>query len=229
MRILTRHSGRLSVWNNFCREHEVDARSVPLFEASGGRVSIHRYGVDNRLVLKRSSDMESLVIHEVEKVINDYNAEKREYDGVIYMMLWKDSDLIIPLYIGKSEKIGRNGSLSVNIKNIRRNSAYFCRWGYNYAYHMGDLSAIVCPGHHSDKMNRKYYKWAERLFTAFPDVTPTLRRDTFFWIEAWKHGSTGIWKDYGATSLTFLEYLLIGVSSDLFSDLLLNSEGVNRS
>jgi hypothetical protein len=66
------------------------------------------------------------------------------------------------------------------------------------------------------------------LFAAFPSETPQLRRETYFWIKAWKHGSTGIWKEYGETSLTFLEYLLIGVASDLFPDLLLNEEGVNR-
>ena len=38
----------------------------------------------------------------------------------------------------------------------------------------------------------------------------------------------GLWTDYGARSLTFLEYLLIGVASDLFPDALLNTEGVNR-
>jgi hypothetical protein len=41
-------------------------------------------------------------------------------------------------------------------------------------------------------------------------------------------GAEGLWKSYGATSLTFLEYQLIGVASDLFADTLLNTEGVNR-
>jgi hypothetical protein len=144
------------------------------------------------------------------------------------MMFWLDGNLVLPLYIGKSEKYGKNKNLSTNIANIKKNHHLFCRWGYNYAYHIGDLSAVVCPGHPQGKINRKYTKWAERLFTAFPSEKPELRRDTYFWIEAWKHGSAGIWKEYGETSLTFLEYLLIGVASDLFPDLLLNNEGVNR-
>ena len=37
-----------------------------------------------------------------------------------------------------------------------------------------------------------------------------------------------LWRGYGATLLTFLEYQLIGVASDLFPEILLNAEGVNR-
>ena len=38
----------------------------------------------------------------------------------------------------------------------------------------------------------------------------------------------GIWRDFGPTRLTFLEYLLIGVASATFVKDLLNEEGVNR-
>ena len=104
----------------------------------------------------------------------------------------------------------------------------FCRWGYNYAYHVGDLSAVVCPGHPPEKINPKYVKWANRLFDRYPSSNPSLLRNVRFWVKAWRCGDVGIWKEYGATSLTFLEYLLIGVASDLFPDMLLNDEGVNR-
>jgi hypothetical protein len=67
-----------------------------------------------------------------------------------------------------------------------------------------------------------------RLFSALHGGL-RLKRDTFFWMQAWKRGMVGIWEDYGPTSLTFLEYLLIGVASDRFPGILLNNEGVNRS
>ncbi|MCK8826562.1 hypothetical protein MWH25_02205 [Natroniella acetigena] len=38
----------------------------------------------------------------------------------------------------------------------------------------------------------------------------------------------GPWKEFGTTSMIFLKYLLIGLASDLFPNVLLNSEGVNR-
>jgi hypothetical protein len=44
----------------------------------------------------------------------------------------------------------------------------------------------------------------------------------------WKKGNIGIWKEFGEISLTFLEYLLIGVASKLFPNETLNQEGINR-
>ena len=40
--------------------------------------------------------------------------------------------------------------------------------------------------------------------------------------------SYGLWQEFGATSLAFLEYLLIGVANAAFSGELLNTEGTNR-
>jgi hypothetical protein len=171
--------------------------------------------------------MEARVISETKKVLIDYESGKGEYEGLIYMMFWPDDRLIIPLYIGKSEKYGRkSGNLSANIAEIEKNRHKFCRWGDNYRYHMGDLSAAVCPGH--VRKDPKYLKWANRLFERWDGSGPKLRRDTRFWIKAWRRGETGLWKEYGATSLTFLEYQMIGVASDLFPNVLLNEEGVNR-
>lgn len=105
---------------------------------------------------------------------------------------------------------------------------FFCRWEDNYAYHIGDLSAVVCPNHSILKINLKYKKWANRLFESYPTPYPTLRRATYFWIHAWENGRVGIWKEFGSTSLTALEYHLISVASTVFPESLLNQEGVNR-
>lgn len=93
---------------------------------------------------------------------------------------------------------------------------------------MGDLSAVVCPVHPPEKINTKYVKWASLLFELYPSDRPKLRREARFWVNAWRRGGIGIWKEYGATSLTLLEYLLIGVASDLFPTMLFTDEGVNR-
>ena len=139
-------------------------------------------------------------------------------------------DLVIPLYVGKSEKYGKNGgNLSANIKNIERNQHKFCRWGYGYAYHLGDLSAVVCEGHTEAKKTNKYKRWAGNLFEKYPAANPKLKSPVHFWIKAWEKDETGIWPEFGATSLTFLEYLLISVASDLFPQRMLNEEGINRS
>jgi len=200
--------------------------SVPLFEEDSESVQTFQYGKNTRTLLKRSEEMETLLGHEVKKIIDDFESASNNYEGIIYMMLWKEEENIIPLYIGKSEKFGiNNKDLSTNLTDAR---GKFSRWGYNYAYHFGDLSAVVCEGHSPNKGTPKYHQWAEKLFTAYPSSSPKLKQTVWFWANAWETGSTGIWQDFGPTSLTFLEYLLIGVASDLFPEDLLNMEGVNR-
>jgi len=184
---------------------------------------------DGRNVLQRSSQMDNLVVSEVRKVLHDFDTGTDDYEGLIYMMHTIRDRQIIPLYVGKSEKYGRSGgNLSANIENIVRNQNKFCRWGYGYAYHIGDLSAVVCTGHSDERKTQKYRRWADRLFITYPTDYPKLKFPVRFWIKAWRKGQTGIWPEYGPTSLTFLEYLLIGVGSDLFPNDILNDEGINR-
>ena len=215
-------------WDDFCKKFNILSEGVPLFDTQNHLVQTFLYGANQRLILKRNPQMDSLVIREVNRVIGDYTSGNNEYEGLIYMMYWQENDEVIPLYIGKSEKFGKSKNLSENIRNIEKNRGKFCRWGYNYAYHVGDLSAVVCRGHDTGKQTIKYRKWANKLFTKIPTDNPRLKREIFFWIYAWHNGNIGLWKEYGGTSLTFLEYLLIGVASDIFSDYLLNEEGVNR-
>lgn len=218
------------LWDDFCLQHKVIEKGVPLFEVNERIVKTFKYGKNNRNMLMRSTEMESFLINEVQKVINDYENKTEKYDGLIYMMFWKKDNKAIPLYIGKSEKYGKkNGNLSQNIKNIRSNKANFCRWGNNYAYHIGDLSAVVCEGHPDNKKSKKYFKWADLLFEDYQSISPILKNNTYFWIKAWSKEEIGVWKEFGNTSLTFLEYLLIGLASSIFTKTLLNEEGVNRS
>jgi hypothetical protein len=72
-------------------------------------------------------------------------------------------------------------------------------------------------------------RWADRLFKNHPSEKPKLKAPVYFWIKAWKKGETGIWPDFGPTTLTFLESLLIGIAADLFPHQLLNDGGLHPS
>jgi hypothetical protein len=136
---------------------------------------------------------------------------------------------VVPLYVGKAGRHGRSGAaVSANIASIRANTSRFARWGYNYAYHMGDLSAAALPGHSAAKVQPKYARWARRLFREAPMAAPHTSVEARFWCAAWGPRSPNIWSEFGACPLAFAEYLLIGVAGLLFPDDLLNDEGVNR-
>lgn len=135
----------------------------------------------------------------------------------------------MPLYVGKAGRYGRNGGVSANLAGIRTDAGKFARWGYNYAYHLGDLSAAALPGHAPGKIIPKYQRWAARLFADTPNAVPRLRAPVRFWCTAWGPGSRNIWAEFGSCPLAFAEYLLIGVAGLLFPGALLNDEGVNRA
>ena len=147
---------QLNLWTNFCDRYLKNNLRVPLFKSNNRVVEVKKQGKDQRFILTRSESMENLLIREVEKVLNDFDSKQNEYEGLIYMMYKFKNDLVVPLYIGKSEKYGKQGdNLSENILSIRSNKSKFCRWGNNYAYHIGDLSAVVCHNHPEDKKRKK--------------------------------------------------------------------------
>jgi hypothetical protein len=86
----------------------------------------------------------------------------------------------------------------------------------------------VLPGHDPKKINFKYIDWAGSLFEKNATDAPVLKRKVFFWTTAWASKNLGPWVEFGPTRLTFLEYLLIGLASSAFGDVLLNREGRNR-
>jgi hypothetical protein len=216
-----------SAWNRFCEQQGIKQQAVPLFAADAdGQVDLIRIGRQEKAILARSQAMEEMVGGIAGLISNDHRQSGKEYEGLIYLMFKREEEQIIPLYIGKSEKYGQDGKkLSANITRARDK---FCRWGYNYAYHLGDLSSVVCLAHPPAKNSLKYQSWAKVLFEAFPTAQPRLKFPVWFWMKAWSGNEAGPWLEYGATSLTFLEYQLIGVASKAFPEHLLNREGVNR-
>jgi hypothetical protein len=174
--------------------------------------------------------MESLVRRECTKLIDDWRSKAHFFDGMLYLMGVDEPNGVVPLYIGKAETLGKgNGNLSANIRGIERDTSKFARWGDNYAYHIGDLSAVVLPGHDPKHITRKYTAWADELFVDYPAENPRLKRPVYFWAKAWSRNEMGVWEEFGPTRLTFLEYLLIGVASSAFGGVLLNREGQNRT
>lgn len=221
------------IWDNFCAAHRVASDSVPLFASDRiGFVEVKEIGKHiTRKVLVRHQDMEELIVRETDILIDDWTRRSHEYDGLIYIMHRRGSDgSVVPLYIGKAETLGRGDrNLSANLRNLRTSKDKFARWGDNYAYHFGDLSAAVLAGHPIEKRNPKYGAWASKIFKNAPTEQPQLAFDVYFWAKAWRSTDVGIWPELSPTRLAFLEYLLIGVASTVFNDTLLNYEGRNRT
>jgi hypothetical protein len=53
---------------------------------------------------------------------DDWSSRARKYDGMLYNMLTKEEGHVIPLYIGKTETLGKQGNLSANIKGVSKNA-----------------------------------------------------------------------------------------------------------
>ena len=127
-------------------------------------------------------------------------------------MLKRDGERVVPLYIGKAETFGKGDrNLSANISDLATGTGKFGRWGYNYAYHIGDLSAVTLAGHPENKSTAKYAAWRDALF-AIEDAIVRLKSDILFWACLWGRDTQSIWRGYGNTKLAFEEYLLIGVA-----------------
>lgn len=221
-----------SLWDRWCEAQGVLNGSVPLFDCDDERrVRTRMVGLARqRPIICRHPDMDALILNETAKLVDDWTAKGGQFDGIIYMMFMHRPDGgIIPLYIGKSETLGKGeGNLSANIYRLEKDRSKFARWGDNYQYHIGDLSAAALGGHPADKISPKYTRWAGVLFEDAPCERPKLRQDVRFWAKAWKPTDVGIWAEMSPTRLTFLEYLLIGVASSVFGSVLLNAEGRNR-
>ena len=219
------------IWNNFVNAHSVNNDGVPLFSTDGDKVVTKQVGKTYiRDVLKRSSAMEALVEEECDKLVKDWQDGAKRYDGLIYLMYKLSPDReVVPLYIGKTETSGKRVNLSANIKGLKTDKSKFARWGDGHQYHIGDLSAATLPNYPDNKIQPKYVKWAQELFSDTPNSTPILKTPVYFWAKAWSPNDVSIWREFSPTRLTFLEYQLIGVASTLFPDDLLNEEGQNRA
>ena len=210
------------LWNKFF-QNRISAPHIELFECEKLKVKSFLRGRSKRRYLKRNPKMESMVREVCQNLIDSYHEGSSNIDGMVYCMYIIIDKKSVPLYIGKAEKIGRNGGLSANIKDgISKSGGLFARWGYGHSYHIGDLSAVIFD--HQGKSTPKYEKWARELFSDFRK--PLLKHKVYFWCEAWDNSLEGPWTEYGPTSLSFLEYQLIGLGSKINQNIL-NSEGTS--
>jgi len=127
---------KLNLWETFTQNHEINTSYVPLFDITEGHVNTLRYGRNKRAVLKRSSEMNNLMRSLLGgELIREHNQSQVIHDSILYMMLKRGEERIVPLYIGKVEIFGRGErNLSANIIDLERGNGKFGRWGYN-AYH----------------------------------------------------------------------------------------------
>jgi hypothetical protein len=226
---MSSQAARQRFWDAFCAAYVPDVHT-PLFSTDDQCRVESRCRGKTRTLLCRNLAMEALMRCEVGKVVADHASGADMLDGIIYMMYWRDQGRITPLYIGKSEKYGKSDRvLSANLKRIESDTSKFGRWGDGRAYHIGDLSAVVLSTQSAGQQGiEKYRDWAARLFSDYPSDKPRLKQPVYLWVKAWNPKDVGPWVEFGPTSLTFLEYQLIGVASSLFPDHLLNVEGRNR-
>jgi hypothetical protein len=215
-----------AIWDKFCSRFSIAETCVPLFATDAeGNVQHKPVGKDRRQILLRSLECESMILSVTDLLLDDWTNKANQFDGMLYMIGWKQAGKFVPLYIGKTETFGKKDrNLSANITNLHKDKSKFARWGDNYAYHLGDLSACVLPGHAEEKKTLKYQAWADCLFRQHTQ----LNQPVYFLAKAWKPAHIGIWEEYGATPLAFLEYMLIGVAGQI-SPNLLNKEGMARS
>ena len=223
------NNAKTKLWTQFLEANRVLEDSVPLFESANGIVQILEYGKNNRKVLKRSAEMETLMRDLGTTLVREHAEDKVTSSGILYLMFRKEVGKVVPLYFGKAEIYGKGDkNLSTNISDLKSGNGKFGRWGYNYAYHVGDLSAVTLPGHPESKITRKYSDWRDSLFERNDDGELIINGDVRFWACCWNADRQSIWSEYRSTRLAFEEYLLIGVASDLFPNDLLNREGRNR-
>lgn len=120
-----------AVWDKFCaRFHVLDA-CVPLFAVGqDGSVQQRFRGNPPRPYLMRSEECEAMILSVTDALRDDHESDGvNRYDGMLYMMGWIVADRFVPLYIGKTETLGRNGTFSANIAGLHTNKSKFARWG----------------------------------------------------------------------------------------------------
>ena len=98
-----------ALWQNFCEAQRIAETAVPLFACSDDlQVETCVRGIKKpKRLLRRSESMEELILRESSLLVEDWENRTHEFDGLIYLMFWLDGHELVPLYIGKTETIGR--------------------------------------------------------------------------------------------------------------------------
>ena len=74
---------KITLWRNFSDIHNIANRSVPLFDIKNGCVTVIQYGRNDRLVLKRSTQMEGLMRGLGRQLIEEHQNSNVTNDGIL--------------------------------------------------------------------------------------------------------------------------------------------------
>jgi hypothetical protein len=194
---------------------------APLFETLGDGLTVavktEQGASRDRTILRRSAAMEAAVVEIVEAGL-----QLPDWQGLLYVMGWGSDESFRPLYVGKAERKGVRHPISANIVGLRTNKTKFARWGDGLDYHIGDLSHAIYGFRAYRRPQRKYLRWAERLFRSYPPAV--LREPVSFVAVPWHDGDAGPSGLVG--SLPAVEKEVIALASAGYGDVLLNKDGI---
>ncbi|GAA4014218.1 hypothetical protein GCM10022631_27450 [Deinococcus rubellus] len=194
--------------------------TVPLFDTEDDALTVrtHLRGKNrDRLTLTRHPAFDTAMINMVEAGLSD-----PDWHGFLYVMHTGIIELLIPRYVGKAEKKGVKHEISANLMRIRHSPDKFGRWGYNSAYHFGELShAVLGEAFKPGLPQKSYGRWREALFAQ--TSPPILRAPVWIQLMPWYRGSRGPSGLIG--SVTAVEYELIALAGMAYQDELLNIQG----
>ena len=191
----------------------------------------------------------------VEDSYNYYVSEERDQqklfqevkpyfsDGLIYTAYMLRSEIIkymnksskiypqsnsefIPIYIGKTETLGRNGGFSGNLNGVSsgKNKNFFARWGYEDARHIGGLS-LEFFGEENKYKSSNYEDWIRIMFNQSKreDKIPVLQLPIYFQMKPWFPYNISFNNKFGLFTPE-METFLIALARNLFPNILVNKK-----
>jgi hypothetical protein len=211
------------IWKKFLSW--VIQEDVNLFEYDEQLIVKTKMDNKGRRIFLRSQGMNELIIEKVWKVHDSYYDENEiSADGLIYLMYKKQRGIVIPLYIGSTQTVGRSGNYSANLKGVHngRNLKAFARWGDDSSRHIGGLSYSFFNYRDQNSNNQKHEGWIKSLFTKenYDMGVPQLKNQIFFAIREW-YPFNRI-NGFENIPISFMEAIFISIASDLYPDYLIN-------
>lgn len=220
---------------------------IPLFKTKQNSKEIETFVKNDLIILQTSDEMKKNIQDSVKIVEESYEKfiEKKKRnnkilfsDGLVYMVYLHAKDLepdfpnptnldIIPVYIGKTEAVGRTGVFSRNLKGVSRgiNLIYFARWGYDPARHIGGLSLqfFNIPNRYR---STDYEHWIQWFFDADKrkKKVPYLKYPVYFRMKPCFPYNISLNGKLGLFSPE-IEGILITIARILFPEILSNKNG----
>ena len=236
----------LSFWESWTNWYIDLTKPISLFETeeNSNIVKIWKNTKGNS-ILQINPLMENTVIQAVKTVEDSYNARTNGfngvyYDGLIYMVYLRRSEMrveyyngtfvseIIPIYIGKTETLGRSKNFSTNLLGVSKgnNKQYFARWGYDEARHIGGLSYCFF-GIKNKYPSTDYEHWIKYMFdeeARQKKKLPILKLPVYFQIKPWNPEGMSVQKMSNITT-PLMESILIAIGRELFPNFFTNKLG----